>query len=52
MSLGRWSREPVIKLLDRYEDQQRPYWYNVIAAMGGHLYGYAAMNPQAPEGCA
>lgn len=39
--LGKWSREQVSELLGRYDQQQRQYWYNVIAAMDDHLYGFA-----------
>jgi len=48
--ISRWSRDQVIDLLGRYDQQQRPYWYNVIAAMDEYLYEYAATRGSAaPE---
>lgn len=36
----RWSREQLIDLLDQYDQQGRPYWYNVIAALDENLFGW------------
>jgi hypothetical protein len=44
-----WSRDQVLGLLERYDQQQRPYWYNVIAAMDEHLFGYAAIKATRDE---
>lgn len=41
--LSRWSHEQVVALLDRYDQQNRRYWYNVIAAIDEHLYGFRAI---------
>lgn len=41
--LARWNRDQILALLKRYDQQERPWWYNVIAAMDEHLYGFEAM---------
>lgn len=38
--MARWDNEQLLALLDRYGNQGRQYWYNVIAALDEHLYGY------------
>ena len=40
--LGRWNNEQLEDLLTRYDQQDRAYWYNVIAALDEHLYGYTS----------
>lgn len=40
--LVRWDNEQLVALLDRYGSQRKQYWYNVIAALDEHLYGYSA----------
>ena len=40
--LVRWNNEQLLALLDRYGRQRKQYWYNVIAALDEHLYGYSA----------
>ncbi len=47
--LARWSNEQLTDLLNRYDKQSRPYWYNIIAALDEHLYGYASSMIDAPE---
>lgn len=37
--ISRWSNEQLKELLDRYSEQNRPWWYNIIAALDEHLYG-------------
>ena len=37
--LSRWDRGRILDLLNRYDQQGRPYWYNIIAAVDDHLYG-------------
>jgi hypothetical protein len=36
----RWDEDQLAALLNRYGSQERQYWYNVIAALDEHLYGY------------
>lgn len=38
--LARWNDEHILELLGRYDNQGRPYWYNVITAMDERLFGY------------
>lgn len=38
--IKRWNDEQLEELLDRYDDQGRPWWYNVVAALDEHLYGF------------
>lgn len=40
--LARWDRDQILAFLKRYDQQGRPWWYNVIAAIDEHLYGFDA----------
>lgn len=40
--LARWDDEQLEALFARYDQQQRAFWYNVIAALDEHLYGYSS----------
>jgi hypothetical protein len=44
--LTRWNRDQVLALLKRYDEQDRPWWYNVIAAIDEHLYGFETVKPR------
>lgn len=36
----RWKDEQLEELLKRYDNQSRPWWYNIVAALDERLYGY------------
>lgn len=38
--MSRWSDEQLRELLDRYGNQERQWWYNIIAALDERLYGF------------
>lgn len=39
--MWRWNDEQLEELLRRYDDQNRPWWYNIVAALDERLYGFA-----------
>lgn len=41
--MSRWNKEQLEELLGRYDEQGRPWWYNVIAVLDERLYGFAKM---------
>lgn len=45
--LLRWGPDELLALLNRYGDEGRQYWYNVIAALDEHLYAHG--NPTLPR---
>ncbi|MBP2390815.1 DUF4062 domain-containing protein [Aeromicrobium fastidiosum] len=38
--MSRWNDTQLEELLNRYDDQDRPWWYNIIAALDDRLYGF------------
>ncbi|WP_244972608.1 DUF4062 domain-containing protein [Paramicrobacterium fandaimingii] len=38
--MSRWSDGQLRELLDRYGDQNRQWWYNIIAALDERLFGF------------
>lgn len=40
--IKRWQRNQLEDLLNRYDKQDRPYWYNIVTTLDGHLYGLKA----------
>lgn len=47
--LTRWHKDRLEALLGRYDQQGRPYWYNIIATLDEHLYGLASGKPIAVD---
>ena len=41
--MSRWNNKQLEELLRRYDEQGRPWWYNVIAALDERLYGLSQM---------
>ena len=38
--MSRWNDEQLEELLKRYDDQGRPWWYNIVTALDERLYGF------------
>ncbi|WP_232827672.1 DUF4062 domain-containing protein [Jiangella endophytica] len=38
--MSRWNDTQLDELLGRYDDQGRPWWYNVVTALDERLYGF------------
>jgi hypothetical protein len=40
--MSRWNDEQLEELLKRYDDQGKPWWYNIVAALDERLYGFGS----------
>jgi hypothetical protein len=38
--MSRWDDQQLEELLKRYDERDRPWWYNIVAALDERLYGF------------